>query len=200
MYGQLLELKIQFQGLRVIQGEQWENLLLNVASQGCRDSFKKIFNHFYPLLVGQGLKSGLSKEVSAELAQETMIRVWSQSNTFDATKGNASLWIYVIARNLKYDYLRKYRNDPLNASSKDIYSEDDAKLRSESNLEALFDLGKLKDQIHHLNSEQQEIIHKIYFEGLTQQEIAEESGIPLGTVKSRVRLAIATIKELMEGK
>ncbi len=178
----------------------WQDLLFNVVSSSCHDSFRKIFNHFYPLLIRHGVKSGLSKEISAELAQETMIRVWNGASSFDPVKGNLSLWIYVIARNLKYDYLRKQRNDPLKANSKDIYSEKDVILIDEGHVEMLFDLGQLKEQIQKLSKEQGDIIHKIYFEGMTQQEIAEEGHISIGTVKSRIRLAIATIKKLMEEK
>ena len=173
---------------------------MNVAARGCQDSFRKIFNHFYPIIIAQGQKSGLTKEVSAELAQETMIRVWNQASSFDVSKGTASLWIYVIARNLKYDHLRKHRNDPLQASSQDIYLDDHANFSEVDRVEALFDLSLLNEKIHKLPTEQRDIIHKIYFEGMTQQEIAEESRIPIGTVKSRVRLATTTLKKIMEEK
>ena len=212
MYGQSIDLKISslyemrtlsfecvlFKEIKVDKGEEWQDLLINVASSACRESFRKIFNHFYPLLIAQGIKSGISKEVSTELAQETMIRVWGHASSFDPSKGNATLWIYVISRNLKYDYLRKLKNDPLQPSSKDIYFEENSILWDEGNIDALFDLGQLKKQIQNLSSEQQDVIHKIYFEGMTQQEIAKECRIPIGTVKSRVRLAIATLKKMME--
>jgi RNA polymerase sigma-70 factor (ECF subfamily) len=214
MYCQTIDLKLSslneltttsfdyiiLKGINVEKGGEWIDLLLNVAAVGCQDSFRKIFNHFYPIIIGQGLKSGLTKEVAAELAQETMMRVWHQASSFDDSKGSASLWIYVIARNLKYDYLRKFRNDPLQASSQDIYSDDHSNLSSLDTVEALFDLSLLNQQIHKLPTQQRDIIHKIYFEGMTQQEISEDSNIPIGTVKSRVRLATATLKKIMEGK
>ena len=215
MYGQTIDLNISsrnelttvsfdyllFKGKQVEKGDEWNDLLLNVSARGCQDSFRKIFNHFYPIIIAQGLKkSGLPKEVSAELAQDTMIRVWNQASSFEASKGSASLWIYVIARNLKYDYLRKHRNDPLKASSQDIYSDEYSNLSEVDRVETLFDLSLLNEQIHKLSSEQHDIIHKIYFEGMTQQEIADESGIPIGTVKSRVRLATATLKKNMGEK
>ena len=214
MYGQTTDLKISsrniltavsfdyvlIKGMRVEKAEEWQDLLLNVASHGCQDSFRKIFNHFYPILVGQGMKSRLSKEVASELAQETMMRVWSQANSFDVSKGNAALWIYVIARNLKYDHLRKHRKGPIQAPSQDVYSEEIVDFSDEGRVEALFDLNQLREHIKKLSTEQRDIIHKIYFEGMTQQEIAEESRIPIGTVKSRVRLATATIKKMMGEK
>jgi RNA polymerase sigma-70 factor (ECF subfamily) len=184
----------------VNEGEMWQELLSKIATDSCHDSFKKIFHHFYPLLISHGLKNGLSKEISTELAQETMMRVWDGAHLFDPEKGNFHLWIYVIARNLKYDYLRKQRNDPFKANSQFIYSEQDMTSIDDGHVDMLFDLSQLKEKIQSLSKEQGEIIHKIYFEGKTQQEIANENLIPIGTVKSRLRLAITTIKKLMEEK
>lgn len=182
------------------KGDQWNNLLLNVGTHRCRESFGKLFRYFYPHLVGHGMKSGLSREMAGDLAQEAMVRVWNHAKSFDASKGKASLWIYVVARNLKYDYLRKLRNDPIHASSQDIYPDEVENLNDKSNLDAIFDLGILKQQLSKLSPEQQDVINRLYFDGMTQQEMAEESGIPLGTIKSRVRLAISSIKKSMEEK
>jgi RNA polymerase sigma-70 factor, ECF subfamily len=178
---------------------EWEQLLEKVSSAGCLQSYRKVFNHFYPLLIQQNIKKGLSKEVASELAQETMLRVWKQAKSFDAAKGNASLWIFVIARNLRFDHFRQKRNDPLDVSSIDLYADDDL-FQTDSDLESNFDLEQLKKNLARLPDEQQSVIQKIYFEGMTQNEVSQQGNIPLGTVKSRVRLALLTIKELMEGK
>lgn len=214
MYGQILDFKVSinnllpavgidylhFKGIEVEKGDEWQNLLLNIASQGCQNSFRKLFNHFYPTVRANVIKSGLSKELASELAQETMIRVWNQASSYDPSKGSVSVWIFIIARNLKYDHLRKHRNDPLQATSLDIYSDDHLELIDVDKVESLFDLGLLSTQIHQLPTEQRDIIQKTYFEGMTQQEIAEEGQVPLGTVKSRLRLATATLKKMMGEK
>lgn len=175
--------------------EDWQNLLLNVSSQGCRQSFRKIFDHFFPLLISQGLKNGLSKEVASELAQETMLKVWGQANSFDDRKGNAAVWIFTISRNLRYDYFRSRKNDPFKANSTDLYSFDNDLTSAGIELDTLFDMSILKSHIVDLPPEQKDVIEKIYFNGFTQEEISQLQNIPLGTVKSRVRLALAAMKD-----
>ncbi len=180
--------------------EDWQELLLNVSTQKCRQSFRKIFDHFFPLLISHGLKNGLSKEVASELAQDTMIKVWSQASSFDANKGNASVWIFTIARNLRYDYFRSHKNDPLKIASSELYALDSDEDSTTIELEALFDAKLLKKHVTDLPPEQKDVIEKIYFNGFTQEEISKLQNIPLGTVKSRVRLAIANIKEKVGGE
>ncbi len=174
--------------------EGWQDLILNVSSRGCRQSFRKMFDHFFPLLINQGLKNGLTKEIASELAQETMIKVWGEASSFDRKKGNASVWIYTISRNVRYDYFRSKKNDPLNSYSNDLYSFEKDLIGHEAELDTLFDLNLLKQHISDLPHEQKDVIEKIYFNGLTQEEISQLQNIPLGTVKSRIRLAIAAIK------
>jgi RNA polymerase sigma-70 factor, ECF subfamily len=183
---------------KLLHDSHWDKLLENVAAKSCLSSYREIFNHFYPLLVQHGLKSGLPKDVSSEIAQETMLRVWKQAHTFDVSKGQISQWIFVIARNLKFDYLRKLRNDPLKATSSDIYPDLEILESHSLELGEAFDLGELKRNIELLPEEQKFIIQKIYFEGMSHQEVAASENIPLGTVKSRVRLAIMSMKKLME--
>lgn len=182
-------------GQQVTIKEDWQVLLQNVSSKGCRQSFRKIFDHFFPLLVAQGTRSGLKKEIAVELAQETMIKVWGQSSTFEPVKGNASVWIYTISRNLRYDYFRSHKNDPLKAASSNVYLFDEDEVGNAQDLEHSVDAGILKQHLTVLPKEQKDVIEKIYLEGFTQEEVSKTYNIPLGTVKSRVRLGIAAIKE-----
>ncbi len=213
MYGQYLDLNIMpvnvfrtysfnnvfFEGKNVTKDQDWQTLLMKVASEHCRESFRKIFDHFVPQLVGQGMKSGLSKELATELAQETMMKVWKQASSYEQSKGEVGLWIYIIARNLRYDHFRKLRNDPLKIGAADIYSDIDLSNSNEHSMESIFDLKLLSENITKLPIEQRFVIQKIYFEGFTQEEIAQSENIPLGTIKSRVRLAISTLKKLIGG-
>ncbi|MGE3609522.1 MAG: sigma-70 family RNA polymerase sigma factor [Bacteriovoracaceae bacterium] len=187
-------------GGKLDSAQDWNELLFKVANSGCRESFKNIFNHFYPILVQQNLKAGLTKELSTELAQESLLKVWRQAISFDATKGAAALWIYVIARNVRFDYFRKQKNDSLNISSEEVYGEIDYSFVDENNPEINFEFNELRDKIQYLPADQRSVIYKFYFEGMTHQEIAEQENIPLGTVKSRIRLAIVSMKELLAGK
>lgn len=174
--------------------QDWGRLLENISQSGCRQSFKEVFSHFYPLLISHFQKSGISKQNSSELAQECMLKVWNNASKFNPNFANPSTWIYIIARNSKFDYFRKLRNDPLHASSQDIYEGVDFQL--DSNLELL----EINKYLARLSIEQKNVIEMMYLEGLTQQEIAEQTKIPLGTVKSRIRLALSSLKNMMEEK
>lgn len=180
--------------------EDWQELILNVSSRGCRQSFRKIFDHFFPLLVSQGLRNGLTKEVASELAQETMLKVWSQAASFDVQRGNFSVWIYTISRNLRYDYFRGHKNDPLKATADDLYFFENKLVQDEPELDALLDMNLLKNHLFDLPPEQKDVMEQIYINGFTQEEISQTQNIPLGTVKSRVRLAIASMKEKLGGE
>lgn len=182
-------------GSNVIVKEEFKDLILNISLNKCQKSFRKLFDHFFPLLVKQGLRTGLNKEISSELAQETMLKVWANASTFDISKGNVSVWIYTISRNVRYDYFRKHSHDPLKASAIDLYSLDSQNTELKEDLESLFDIEILKGYLNYLPKEQREVMEKIYLKGYTQEEISNADNIPLGTVKSRVRLAISFIKE-----
>lgn len=180
--------------------QDWTKIVQKISGQGCRQSFKQLFSHFYPLIVAHFQKSGISKEIALELAQESMMKVWNHIKTFDSSKSSLSTWVYVIARNTKYDYLRKIKNDPIISKSEDIFNTLDDQFIDETDLGVLFDINLLKQHLVRLPIEQQHIISEMYLEGRSQQEIAEIYKLPLGTVKSRARLALGSLKKLMEDK
>lgn len=184
--------------MRVEKKDDWQDLLSNVGIQRCHTSFRKIFDHFFPALVTQHQKKGLSREVALELAQEVLIKVWHQASTFSPERGNVSLWIHVISRNVRYDYFRKKRSELSCVSGEDLYSKIDVELVDENDFGVLFDVNVLREKIHLLPKEQQDVITQFYLEGLTHREISQLSNIPLGTVKSRIRLALASMKNLVE--
>jgi len=180
--------------------DDWKDLLAEVATKKCRASFRKIFDYFYPALVLQITKSGFSKELACEFAQESMIRVWGQAKSYDSSKGNVAVWIYVIARNVKFDYVRKHKKDFVQTTSHDIYGDLGLSFAEAIGPQERFDLEKFKDHLQKLSREQSDVIHKIYFEGMTQQEVAALTGIPIGTIKSRIRLAISSLRDFVEDK
>lgn len=179
-----------------------EYLLMQIAKDKSRDAFKKLFDFYYPKVIGYGLKGGLNKEQSADMAQEVMLKIWRNAHQYNNDKGNINTWVYAIVRNQKYDLLRKQGRDPLSIiSANDIF--DDEYLQQEDedyNSEEIFHLAYTKEMINKLSIEQQEVLNGIYQEGLTQKEFAEQEKIPLGTVKSRIRLAIKNLKIILEEK
>lgn len=178
----------------------WNQIVEKISKNDCRQSFKTLFSHFYPLLLANFTKSGLSKEISAELSQECMMKVWNSIKTFDSSKASVSTWIYIIARNTKFDYLRKLKNDPINPSSSHLYETLDEVESEALEVELLIDLNILKNYLELLPAEQKIVLEQMYLEGLSHQEISDNLKLPLGTVKSRIRLALVNVRKMMEGK
>lgn len=135
-----------------------------------------------------------------ELVQDTLLAVWTKAHLYSPEKGAPSTWIYTIARNLRYDMLRRksYREDDV--SAEDLWpvladrEPDDDRLLPEHQLMR----SQLARFYKHLSEPQLEVIRMVYLEEKPQQQVAEELNIPLGTVKSRLRLAVQKLRESMQ--
>ena len=180
--------------------DPWTARLQRVAEHRDRQAFAELFAHFAPLLKAFALSSpGMSSNALAEeVVQEVMLKVWNRASTFDATKAGASTWIYTLARNCRIDLLRR-RN----------------RLREEVDVDELWDIGTPSDapeadlyrernrvvvgeSLRTLPADQRQVIAKVYMEGKSHSEVAEELGLPLGTVKSRIRLALSKLEVLLQ--
>ena len=174
-------------------------LLVQVAEQSCTKAYGQLFGHFAPRLRSFGLKQLGSEVLAMELVQETMTNVWQKAHLFDADKGNASTWIYAIARNIRFDMLRRQQ-----ASKEDIYGDDIWPVLEAEGADAqqdLMEMSLVMEQVESLFTQlpdkQRRVVEALFIEGRSQQEIAQALGIPLGTVKSRTRLALQRLKELL---
>ena len=180
--------------------DAWSVRLEAVARDRDRQAYAELFRHFAPLLKSFALSSpGMSSNALAEeLVQEVMLKIWNRASTFDSAKASATTWIYTLARNCRIDLLRKKH-----------------RVREEVDVDELWDLGTeadlLEDEVYQkrievdvreslggLPAEQRQIITTGYMEGKSHSEVAEELGLPLGTVKSRVRLAMSKLKLMLD--
>lgn len=177
------------------QAVDWNACLQRIAAQRDRAAFKALFLHFAPLLKGFLMKSSsVSPELAEELVQETFVRVWRKSGSFNAAKANANTWIYTIARNVRIDYFRRSQRieeqqQAFALEADEIYGVSDG-AGGESELVKTRNAANIKQALTLISAEQLLVVKKIYYEGKTHSEIAHELGLPLGTVKSRVRLAL----------
>jgi RNA polymerase sigma-70 factor (ECF subfamily) len=175
----------------------FEDLLERVARQQDRQAFIALFEHYAPRIKGFFIKGGLSADIADELAQETMLTVWHKAATYNPAISNANTWIYTVARNKRIDYFRRRgrpepdHNDPLMAPDEPP-APDQALSQSQDN-------EALAAAIRELPDEQADIIRQSYFEDKTQADIAAETGLPLGTVKSRIRLALERLRHHLGG-
>ncbi len=160
-------------------------------------AFEILYRHFYPRVRSYMVRMTRGNRVLAEeLAQETMMRVWNKASHFDGSKAQASTWIFTIARNQMIDSVRRGvrptfdPNDP--AFVPDEFEAADTKIEREQSAAAL---GQAMTT---LKGNYAEVLRLSFFEGLTHSSIAEKLNIPIGTVKSRIRLACEKLRNALQ--
>jgi RNA polymerase sigma-70 factor (ECF subfamily) len=174
--------------------------LVLIANNRCKQSFAKLFSYFAPRVRSYALKQIGNEALAMELVQDTMSNVWQKAHLFNAEKGSPSTWIFTIARNIRFDMLRKVQNRKEDVCSDDLWpvlceQTADANEKSLDEQITLEQIGGLFDE---LPEKQKVVIEAIYIDGKSQQEVADELVIPLGTVKSRTRLALQRLKEMLK--
>lgn len=173
--------------------------LLAVASRQDRIAFGRLFQHFAPRIAGFLQRGGLSAEEADDLAQETMATVWRKAALFDPSRAGAATWIFTIARNQRIDHHRR-ANRALGAAALLGAAEDAPEPSAEELGLADERDARVRGALAQLSPEQATVLRLSFFAEKPHGEIARELGIPLGTVKSRVRLAMARIRGFLEDR
>jgi RNA polymerase sigma-70 factor (ECF subfamily) len=138
---------------------------------------------------------GADPDLAEDLAQETLVQVWRKAAQYDPTKAAPSAWVFTIARNLRVDRLRRQRLYEVELTD-EADAEDELGDGHQRSLDRL-DAGRLKDLVATLPIEQIQVVRLAYFEGLSHTEVGRALEVPLGTVKSRLRLALARLRNAM---
>ena len=175
---------------------EWDRLLLRVGSDRDRFAFKKLYEHFTPRLKSFLLRIGSDMSAAEEICQESMIMVWRRAETFNPDSAGASTWIFTIARNKRIDKLRK-DNRPL----PDLHDPSFFQIpvdKSDDILQRVEEEKKIKNALKNLPPEQAKLILSAYYEEKSHRKIADETNLPLGRVKSRIRLAINRLRTQLE--
>jgi RNA polymerase sigma-70 factor (ECF subfamily) len=177
---------------------QLKILMVRVAEDRNKQAFEELFDHFAPLLRSYSLAREPGAALLAdELAQEVMIKVWQKASGYNPQKASATTWIYTVARNCRIDMLRRKCNTQhLPLENEDYWHEPDEEtpvslLRQKRTEE------HVKLSLGQLPREQDEILRKVYLEGKSHAEASQELDLPLGTVKSRVRLGLQKLQILV---
>lgn len=181
-----------------VRDDEWSQCLVLIASDQDREAFSSLFRHFAPLVKAFAhAGSAMSAAHADELVQEVMIKVWQKAGGFDPRKASASTWIYTVARNCRTDMFRRLQkfDTPLNAEDVWGEGEDDGPFVAVQQKRSAEQVRALLAQLPH---EQAQILAKIYMEGKSHSEVAEDLDLPLGTVKSRVRLAMKKLQIQVE--
>lgn len=172
------------------------SLIVAVAQNEDQEAFKRLFEHFAPRVKTFMVRSGATVGQAEELAQETLLTVWRKAKLFDAGRAGPTAWIFTIARNLRIDGLRRVGRES-NAISNLGEPTEQIELPDETYISAERD-GRVRSAIAKLSEEQRRVIQLSFVEDKAHAEIARELNIPLGTVKSRIRLAMKRMREVLD--
>jgi len=178
----------------------WGPVLQQVAAQD-RQAFARLFHHFAPQLKAFGLSTVLpdrSGQFADELVQEVMITIWNKATSYDATKASAATWIFTIARNKRIDLLRKLNRHKGMLDIDDIWPLEDESAGPLQVLQQGITERRVRESLTELSTVQREVLTMAFMEGKSHSEIAAELALPLGTVKSRIRLALQRLQLVLD--
>ena len=169
-------------------------LVRRIAAEQDRSAFAVLFRRFAPRLAGFFDRQRLQPGVRDDLIQEVMLRIWRHAHRYDEGRATVTTWIFTIARNARIDHFRKQRAivDPLDPTYVDELTP-----RADAVAQGREEAKRLRGAIAELPEAQSNILKGAYFDHKSLREIAEEEGVPLGTVKSRVRLAMSKLRDLL---
>jgi RNA polymerase sigma-70 factor (ECF subfamily) len=172
------------------------DFLQRIAEGGDVEAFRKLFEAYAPRVKSYMMRQGADANTAEELAQETLLTVWRKARLYSGDKGSATTWIFTIARNLRIDKLRREQTwvglpDGYDQEASPDATPDEALAQEERRV-------RVQSALAELPPDQHEAVVLSYIEGLSHSEIAERLKLPLGTVKSRMRLAYLKIRDAVE--
>lgn len=175
-----------------VQHAAW---MRRLAEKRDRAAFADLFDHFAPRVKAYLMRSGSNAEAAEELMQEAMLTVWRRAESFDASQASVATWVFTIARNKRIDVYR--RNSRPDVDMNDPALVPDPEQQPDDALADQQESGVLRRAMAELPDEQAEMLRMAFYEDKAHSEIAEETGLPLGTVKSRLRLAIGRMRKMV---
>ena len=181
----------------MLSADEAADLIEAIATRQDRAAFASLFHHFAPRVKAFIMRGGADAEAAQEVAQEALIMVWRKAASFDRTRASAATWLYTIARNKRIDHLRRNNRPAIDAEDwLTVFApqDDDA----DKSVLAGQTYTRLKELLSGLSADQLVVIEKAFFEDKTHTVIAEELKLPLGTVKSRIRLALGRLRDALE--
>ena len=176
-----------------LSNDEFVPLVERIRDTQDRAAFAQLFRHFAPRVKAFLMKSGADAGLAEECTQEVMATLWTKAHMFDPTRASVATWVFTIARNRRIDAIRRQKRPEPEELSWGPEAEPDQvdvmSLRQESE--------KLTEAIAALPEKQRDLIQRAYFGDLSHNEIAEQTGLPLGTIKSRIRLALERLRHAM---
>ena len=173
---------------------KWVDHLRRIQENQDQQAFAELFSYFAPRVKAFLIKSGANPGLAEECTQEVMATLWHKAHLFDPSRAGVSTWIFTIARNKKIDALRKQRRP----EPEDLTWGPEAELEAADVLALQQEIKNLSKAIAGLPEQQRDLIKRAYYGDLSHSEIATETGLPLGTIKSRIRLALVKLRQTLK--
>ena len=171
----------------------WAALVSRVRDHQDKGAFALLFRHFAPRVKAFLMKSGADAALAEECAQDVMATLWQKAHLFDPARASVATWVFTIARNRRIDALRKARRpEPEELTWGPEPEPDQAEV-----MDAQQDTERLGEALARLPEKQRALILRAFYGDLSHSEIAAETGLPLGTIKSRIRLALERLRQQM---
>ncbi|MEM7615194.1 MAG: sigma-70 family RNA polymerase sigma factor [Pseudomonadota bacterium] len=170
------------------------DLLIRIAAQD-KSAFAELFGRYGMRVKAFVLRAGTSNEDADEIAQEVLVTVWRKAHQFDPSKAAASTWIFAIARNRRIDMIRR-RTRPEPDPDDPLFQPDPEPGGLEV-LSAQQMATKVREGVSQLPADQRDVLKAAFYDGLSHAEIAAHFNLPLGTVKSRIRLSFKHLKTVL---
>ena len=174
----------------------FRHLIARVAQHRDRQAFGQLFDHFAPRLKSFMIRKNASSELAEDLVQEALIAVWTKAGLYEPSKGSVTTWVFTIARNLRIDRIRRDVHMP--TTELGDYDEPSEAPEGEELLGRKQEDGLVARALQSIPEEQRQILILSFVEDMPQSEIASKLSIPLGTVKSRMRLAYGHLRRILE--
>ncbi|MGA4608424.1 sigma-70 family RNA polymerase sigma factor [Pseudoalteromonas maricaloris] len=171
--------------------------LVKVAEKRDRKAFAILFEYFAPKIRRFGVKQFGNDAQAMELVQDTMMSVWRKAHLYHHDKGAATTWIYTVMRNASFDALRKMKSNKEEHISEDIWPIIQDSQADDDGFQDHLQTAQIQKYINKLPPAQRDIVKGVYFQEMSQEQLAEHLNIPVGTVKSRLRLALQKLRAEM---
>jgi RNA polymerase sigma-70 factor, ECF subfamily len=177
-------------------GPSDEQLVSNLDGAGVEAALSALYDRYSRTVFGVGLKILGDRSMAEELVQEVFLKVWRSSGTFDSTRGSFSSWLYRVTRSVALDLYRKRarRVRPVSDGQSPIAAERDPSAGPQEVVDESWLSWRVSRALEVLDAPHREVIDLAYFSGLSQREISEQTGVPLGTVKTRTASAYKSLR------
>lgn len=178
--------------------EELDALLVRVAAEQDRTAFARLFEHFSPRLKGWLVRTGSTEELADDLVQDAFVILWRKAAQFNPARAHVAAWLFTIARNLRVDRRRGWSEAWLSLDSIDTEGVEDAAPDFDTRLETAQSDDGVRTALTQLSSDHRTLVQLAFYDDKSHSDIARVTGLPLGTVKTRLRAAATRLRQLLE--